>query len=39
MKAVMRRWPRLEGRLARLMGSCVDLKQCIQDAVYLPVPR
>ncbi|MCY4488349.1 MAG: TM0106 family RecB-like putative nuclease [Deltaproteobacteria bacterium] len=39
MKAVMRRWPRLEGRLARLMGSCVDLKRCIQDAVYLPVPR
>ncbi len=39
MKAVMRRWPRLEGRLARLLGSCVDLKQCIQDAVYLPVPR
>ena len=39
MKAVTRRWPRLEGRLARLIGSCVDLKQCIQDAVYLPVPR
>ena len=39
MKAVMRRWPRLEGRLMRLMGSCVDLKRCIQDAVYLPVPR
>ena len=39
MKAVTRRWPRLEGRLARLMGSCVDLKRCIQDAVYLPVPR
>ena len=39
MKAVMRRWPRLEGRLTRLMGSCVDLKRCIQDAVYLPVPR
>ena len=39
MKAVMRRWPRLEGRLARLLGSCVDLKRCIQDAVYLPVPR
>ena len=38
MKAVMRRWPRLEGPLTRLMGSCVDLKQCIQDAVYLPVP-
>ena len=38
MKAVMRRWPRLEGRLRRLMASCVDLKQCIQDAVYLPVP-
>ncbi len=39
MKAVMRRWPRLEGRLTRLMGACVDLKRCIQDAVYLPVPR
>ena len=38
MQAVMRRWPQLEGRLARLLGSCVDLKQCIQDAVYLPVP-
>ena len=39
MKAVMLRWPRLAGPLTRLMGSCVDLKQCIQDAVYLPVPR
>ena len=39
MKAVMRRWPRLERRLMRLMGSCIDLKRCIQDAVYLPVPR
>lgn len=39
MQAVMRRWPRLEGRLARLIGSCVDLKRCIRDAVYLPVPR
>ncbi len=39
MRAVMRRWPRLEARLARLIGSCVDLKRCIQDAVYLPVPR
>ena len=39
MNAVMRRWPRLEGGLARLVGSCVDLKRCIQDAVYLPVPR
>ena len=38
MKAVMRRWPHLEGGLTRLLGSCVDLKQCIQDAVYLPVP-
>ena len=38
MQAVMRRWPGLEGRLTRLLGSCVDLKQCIQDAVYLPVP-
>lgn len=38
MQAVMRRWPRLEGPLTRLLGSCVDLKQCIQDAVYLPVP-
>ena len=39
MKAVMRRWPRLEGSLSPLIGSCVDLKRCIQDAVYLPVPR
>ena len=39
MRAVMRRWPALAGRLARLIGSCVDLKRCIQDAVYLPVPR
>ena len=39
MKAVMRRWPRLEARLARLIGACIDLKRCIQDAVYLPVPR
>ena len=38
IQAVIRRWPQLEGRLTRLTGSCVDLKQCIQDAVYLPVP-
>ena len=38
MEAVMRRWPKLAGRLTRLAGSCVDLKRCIQDAVHLPAP-
>lgn len=39
MRIVMRRWQHLEGPLSKLIASCVDLKQAIQDAVYLPVPR
>lgn len=38
MRGVMRRWPMLQGRLERLIDRCVDLKEAIQAAVYLPVP-
>jgi predicted RecB family nuclease len=38
IKHVMRRWPNLEGPLEELVSSCVDLKETIQSAVYLPVP-
>ncbi len=38
MRKVMQRWPSLEGPLQRLISSCVDLKQAIQFALYLPVP-
>ena len=38
MRRVARRWPALAGSLERLMEHCVDLKEAIQSAVYLPVP-
>lgn len=38
MKSVIQRWPELGAPLGDLMASCVDLKQVIQSAVYLPVP-
>ncbi len=38
MLGVMERWPNLEGVLQPLISSCVDLKDSIQAAVYLPVP-
>ena len=38
MKGVIRRWPELGAPLGDMMSSCVDLKQVIQSAVYLPVP-
>src|SRR3990172_6867926 len=38
MRRVGRRWPALAGSLERLMEHCVDLKEAIQSAVYLPVP-
>jgi len=38
MRKVIQRWPQLEASLGTLMSSCVDLKQVVQSAVYLPVP-
>jgi len=38
MQSVMRRWPPSAAALERLISSCVDLKETIQAAVYLPVP-
>ena len=38
MERVIQRWPHLEGMLRSLISNCVDLKEAIQDAVYLPVP-
>jgi uncharacterized protein len=38
MRRVMRRWSTLAGSLERLIEQCVDLKEAIQSAVYLPVP-
>ncbi len=38
MRAVIHRWPMLAGRLERLIACCVDLKDAIQSAVFLPVP-
>jgi uncharacterized protein len=38
MRRVARRWPTLAGSLERLIEHCVDLKEAIQSAVYLPVP-
>jgi hypothetical protein len=38
MQSVMRRWPPLTAALERLISCCVDLKETIQAAVYLPVP-
>lgn len=38
MGKVIQRWPDLEAALTTLMASCVDLKEVIKSAVYLPVP-
>jgi len=38
MHRVMRRWPLLAGMLEQIIAHCVDLKEAIQTAVYLPVP-
>jgi uncharacterized protein len=38
MVQVMDRWPALRDPLKRLISSCVDLKEAIKSAVYLPVP-
>jgi predicted RecB family nuclease len=38
MRRVARRWPNLTGSLEQVIANCVDLKEAIQDAVYLPVP-
>lgn len=35
---VSERWPALEGPLRRMASLCVDLKEAIKSAVYLPVP-
>ncbi|MFQ5960618.1 MAG: TM0106 family RecB-like putative nuclease, partial [Candidatus Methylomirabilales bacterium] len=37
MMKIMQRWPAIERPLRKLISSCVDLKQSIQSAVYLPV--
>jgi len=37
MTKVIQRWPTLEGGLGKLISFCVDLKQVVQAAVYLPV--
>ncbi len=38
MRRVARRWPQLSPSIETIIGNCVDLKQVIQAAVYLPVP-
>ncbi|MFQ5656794.1 MAG: TM0106 family RecB-like putative nuclease [Candidatus Methylomirabilales bacterium] len=38
MRSVMQRWPSLEPLLQGAISSCVDLKEAIKSAVYLPVP-
>jgi uncharacterized protein len=38
MRRVARRWPTLAGSLEQIIAICVDLKEAIQGAVYLPVP-
>jgi predicted RecB family nuclease len=38
LRDVSERWPALEGPLRRMASSCVDLKEAIKSAVYLPVP-
>ena len=35
---ILHRWPSLERPLRRLISVCVDLKEAIKSAVYLPVP-
>ena len=38
LRRVAQRWPALAASIERLIMSCVDLKEAIQAAVYLPVP-
>jgi uncharacterized protein len=38
LRAVARRWPLLSGTIEQIIEKCVDLKEAIQSAVYLPVP-
>jgi uncharacterized protein len=38
MRRVARRWPMLTGLIERVIDRCVDLKEAIQSALYLPVP-
>jgi uncharacterized protein len=38
LRDVRERWPALEDPLRRIASSCVDLKEAIKSAVYLPVP-
>ena len=38
MRRVARRWPMLSASIEQIIAKCVDLKEVIQSAVYLPVP-
>jgi uncharacterized protein len=38
MRRVARRWPMLSGSIEQIVAKCVDLKEAVQAAVYLPVP-
>ncbi|HWH78729.1 MAG TPA: TM0106 family RecB-like putative nuclease, partial [Candidatus Binatus sp.] len=38
LRRVARRWPLLAGTLEQVIEKCVDLKEAIKAAVYLPVP-
>jgi predicted RecB family nuclease len=38
LHSVARRWPMLSGMIERIIDKCVDLKERIQSAIYLPVP-
>jgi len=38
MRRVAHRWPMLSGSIEQIVAKCVDLKEAIQTAVYLPVP-
>ena len=38
MRGVARRWPLLSVMIEQVIEKCVDLKEAIQTAVYLPVP-
>ena len=38
LRRVARRWATLSGMIEQVIDKCVDLKDAIQSAVYLPVP-
>jgi predicted RecB family nuclease len=38
LRHVARRWPLLAATIEQLIDKCIDLKEAIQAAVYLPVP-